>query len=158
MGERMAKRKRENDDVLILEEAGWEISTFVSNERNAAGYAQKYPGDEFTLTVKMRYVPKADVPKDFKLTRVEVPEYLHGEFGHRMKFSFPVYAPDFAAMARGGYIEDRIKARLGGATPEEVGLSAEDLQKLIAAFEDGQDPDTIHLSSLPVCACNICRT
>ena len=58
----------------------------------------------------------------------------------------------------GDYIEDRIKARLGGKTPAEAGLSDADLQKLIAAFEDGEDPEAIHLSSLPKCFCNICRS
>jgi hypothetical protein len=57
------------------------------------------------------------------------------------------------------YIEDRIKARLGGKTPEEAGLSDADLQKLIASFEDGKDPDAVHLGSLQaLCACNICRS
>jgi hypothetical protein len=57
-----------------------------------------------------------------------------------------------------GYIEDWIKERLGGKTAEEAGLSAEDLAELLTTYEGGKDPFEVHLNSLPVCACNICRS
>lgn len=56
------------------------------------------------------------------------------------------------------YILDWVKDFLGGKTPEEAGLSDEDLKKLIGCYENNVSPLKTHFQSLPVCACNICRT
>lgn len=61
-------------------------------------------------------------------------------------------------MSRPAYIKEWIEEYLGGKTPAEAGLSDEDLAKLMSCYEGGRDPFEVHLSSLPVCACNICRS
>lgn len=56
------------------------------------------------------------------------------------------------------YTLDKIKEVLGGKTPEEAGISSEDLKKLVSSIESGLDLSKIHLASYTKCACNICRT
>jgi len=56
------------------------------------------------------------------------------------------------------YILDWMKDFLGGKTPEEAGLSKEDFKKLINCYENNISPLETHFTSLPACACNICRT
>lgn len=56
------------------------------------------------------------------------------------------------------YIQDKIKEFLDGKTPEEVGMTQQDVLKLIRALESGVDPKSLHFDSTPECHCNICRT
>lgn len=58
---------------------------------------------------------------------------------------------------QGYYIEDWIEEYLGKSL-EEAELSKEDLDKLIGCWEGGKSPDSVHLNSTPLCACNICRS
>jgi hypothetical protein len=55
------------------------------------------------------------------------------------------------------YIADKIKKYLGKSI-EDSEISKEDLNKLIMCLESGNDLGEVHLSSLPICACNICRS
>lgn len=66
-------RKREEGDVLIIEGAEWRIGVFESDERNKIGLPIKYPGDDFTMTVRLRWVPRSDVPEGWVLTRMVIP-------------------------------------------------------------------------------------
>jgi len=61
-------------------------------------------------------------------------------------------------MENKGYISEWLNEYLGGKTPEEAGLSEEDVKRLIACYEGGKDPNAFHLSSYNECACNICRS
>lgn len=55
------------------------------------------------------------------------------------------------------YVSDWLEEYLG-VPVEEAGLSHEDLKKLLDCWEFGKRPDSVHLSSTPLCACNICRS
>jgi hypothetical protein len=61
-------------------------------------------------------------------------------------------------MSKKDYIEDWLKKHLDGKTPEEAGLSEDDLKKLLNCYENGMSAAGLHLDSLPVCFCNICRS
>jgi len=56
------------------------------------------------------------------------------------------------------YISEWIKEKLAGKTPQEAGLTDEDLIKLLNCYETGGAIEEVHLSIPALCVCNICRS